>query len=84
MVSEHREAARLFQQESERGQVTSLKELASRLLPTVQQHAEPGQRRQPAQVGVEVTTTTAEARQGSSRASPAVSCPRGGTSPATT
>ena len=39
MVSEHQEAARLFQQESERGRVTSLKEMASRRLPTVQQHA---------------------------------------------
>jgi putative membrane protein len=64
MVSEHQEAARLFQQESERGKVTSLKELASKLLPTVQQHADLAAETA-SSVGVEVTTTTAEARQGS-------------------
>ena len=64
MVSEHQEAARLFQQESERGKVTSLKELASKLLPTVQQHADLATETA-GSVGVEVTTTTAEARQGS-------------------
>ncbi len=64
MVSEHQEAARLFQQESEGGKVTSLKELASKLLPTVQQHADLA-KETAGSVGVEVTTTTAEARQGS-------------------
>ncbi len=64
MVSEHGEAARLFQQESERGRVTSLKELASRLLPTVQQHATLATETA-GSVGVEVTATTAQARQGS-------------------
>jgi putative membrane protein len=64
MVNEHGEAARLYQQESEHGRVTSLKELASRLLPTVQQHQSLA-RETAGQVGVEVTTTTAEARQGS-------------------
>jgi len=39
MTNELGEAARLFQQESEHGRVTSLKDLASTLLPTVQQHA---------------------------------------------
>jgi putative membrane protein len=64
MVSEHGEAARLYQQESERGRVTSLKELASRLLPTVQQHADLATETA-GTVGVEVTATTAEVRQGS-------------------
>ena len=64
MVSEHKEAARLFQQESEGGRVTSLKELASKLLPTVQQHADLAAETA-GSVGVQVTATTAQARQGS-------------------
>jgi putative membrane protein len=61
MVSEHGEAARLFQQESERGRVTSLKELASKLLPTVQQHQSLA-REAASKIGVELTT--AQAREG--------------------
>jgi putative membrane protein len=38
ILSEQGEAVRVFQQETERGRVASLKELAVRLLPTVQQH----------------------------------------------
>lgn len=60
MVSEHREAARLYQQQSEHGRVTSLKDLASRLLPTVQQH-ESLARETAGKIGAEVTT--AQARQ---------------------
>jgi putative membrane protein len=59
MVSEHGEAARLYQQESERGRVTSLKDLASRLLPTVQQHATLATETA-GKVGVELTTAQAQ------------------------
>ena len=61
MVSEHQAATQLFQQESERGRVASLKELASRLLPTVQQHATLATETA-GSVGVEVSSTTAEAQ----------------------
>jgi putative membrane protein len=37
MVKQHREDVRLFQQESQNGQVQSLKQLASRMLPDLQQ-----------------------------------------------
>lgn len=58
MVSEHGEAARLYRQESERGLVTSLKELASKLLPTVQQH-ESRARETAGKIGAEVPTAQA-------------------------
>ena len=38
MVKEHGEAAQLFKQEAESGRVASLKQLASNMLPAVQQH----------------------------------------------
>jgi putative membrane protein len=64
MVTEHGEAARLFQQESERGRVASLKELASRLLPTVQQHLTLATQTA-GSVGADVTAVTEGPRQGS-------------------
>jgi putative membrane protein len=38
MVNAHEEAVRLFKQESESGRVAVLKQLASKMLPTMQQH----------------------------------------------
>ena len=38
MLKQHGEAVRVFQQESEGGRVASLKQLATRMLPTLQQH----------------------------------------------
>lgn len=38
MLTEHGDAVQLFQQESQAGRVASLKQLASEMLPTVQQH----------------------------------------------
>jgi putative membrane protein len=38
MVAEYREAVRLFQEESSHGRVASLKQLATSMLPTVQEH----------------------------------------------
>lgn len=64
MVSEHGEAARLFQQESEAGRVASLKQLASKMLPTVQQHLSLATETA-GSVGADVTATTSRARQGS-------------------
>ena len=60
MVSDHAAAAQLFQQESEHGRVASLKELATRLLPTVQQHATLATETA-GSIGVEVTASTGEA-----------------------
>ena len=59
MVSEHGDAARLYQQESEHGRVTSIKELASKLLPTVQGHQTLA-RETAGKVGVELTTAQAQ------------------------
>ena len=59
MVSEHGEAARLYQQESEHGKVTSLKDLATKLLPTVQEHQTLA-RDAAGKAGVELTTAQAE------------------------
>ena len=59
MVSEHADAARLYQQQSEHGRVTSLKELASTLLPTVQQHSTLATETA-GSVGVELTTAKAD------------------------
>ena len=64
MVSEHEDEARLFEQEAKDGRVQSLKQLASGMLPAVQQHqALAGQTA--GAVGADVTATTAQARQGS-------------------
>lgn len=59
MVREHGEAARLYQQESEHGKVTSLKDLATKLLPTVQEHQTLA-RDAAGKAGVELTTAQAE------------------------
>jgi putative membrane protein len=64
MVSEHGEAARLFRQEAESGRVASLKQVASQMLPTVQQHLTLATETA-GTVGADVTATTEGARQGS-------------------
>jgi putative membrane protein len=64
MMNQYGAAVQLFQQESERGKVASLKALAATLLPTVQQHLSLAT--QTAQsVGADVTATAAGERQGS-------------------
>ena len=65
MVSEHREAARLYQQESERGRVTSLEGTGLETAADGATACRAWPAETAGQVGVEVTTTTAEARQGS-------------------
>ena len=64
MVSEHGDAVRLFRQESEGGRVASLKQLASRMFPAVQQQMALATQTA-GSVGADVTATTAGARQGS-------------------
>jgi putative membrane protein len=64
MLKQHGEAVRLFQQESEGGRVASLKELASRMLPTLQQHLALATQTA-GSVGADVTATASGARQGS-------------------
>jgi putative membrane protein len=64
MVSDHGDAVHLFQQESESGRVASLKDLASRMLPTLQQHQALATQTAGA-VGADVTATKSSARQGS-------------------
>ena len=59
MVSEHGDAARMYEQESAHGKVTLLKELASKLLPTVQQHQTLA-RDAAGKAGVELTTAQAQ------------------------
>jgi putative membrane protein len=61
VVKHHNEAVQLFREESESGRVASLKQLASRMLPDVQQRlslaAETG-----SSVGADVTSTSVEGR----------------------
>jgi putative membrane protein len=64
MLNEHGEAVRLFQQESEAGRVASLKQLASRMLPTLQQHLALATQTA-GSIGADVTATASGARQGS-------------------
>jgi putative membrane protein len=64
MLNQHGEAVRLFQQESEGGRVASLKQLASRMLPTLQQHLALATQTA-GSVGADVTATASGARQGS-------------------
>jgi putative membrane protein len=64
MVNDHNEAVHLFQQESKDGRVSSLKQLASRLLPTVQQHQALATQTARS-VGAGVTASTSKERQGS-------------------
>ena len=64
MLNQHGDAVRLFQQESEGGRVASLKQLASRMLPTLQQHLALATQTA-GSVGADVTATASGARQGS-------------------
>lgn len=61
LVKQHEEAVRLFREESESGRVLSLKQLASRMLPALQERvtlaAETG-----SSVGAEVTSHTRESQ----------------------
>ena len=64
MVTDHGDAVRLFQQEAEGGRVASLKQLASAMLPTVQQRMELATQTATS-VGAEVTAAADGKRQGS-------------------
>jgi putative membrane protein len=64
MVKEHDQAAQLFQQEAESGRVASLKQLASSMLPTMQQHVSLA-KQTAGSVGADVTATTAPGRKSS-------------------
>ena len=64
MVSQHDETARLFEQEAKDGRVQSLKQLASGMLPAVQQHQALATQTA-GSVGADVTATTSQARKGS-------------------
>jgi putative membrane protein len=59
MVSDHSASVHLFQDESESGRVASLKELATKMLPTVQQH-ETLATQTASSVGADVTASKAE------------------------
>jgi putative membrane protein len=62
MVEYDREAVRLFQEEAESGRVASLRELASRMLPTVQQHLALATQTA-GSVGADVTASASHTRQ---------------------
>jgi putative membrane protein len=64
MVKEQAQAAQLFKQESESGRVASLKQLASSMLPTVQQRLSLATETA-GSIGADVTATTSQARTGS-------------------
>jgi putative membrane protein len=64
MVKQQNQAAQLFKQEAESGRVVSLKQLASRMLPTVQQHLALASQTA-GSVGADVTATTSQGRTGS-------------------
>ena len=64
MVRQHREDVRLFRQESESGRVQSLKELASRMLPELQQRLTVATQTA-GSVGAQVTASSGEPGQGS-------------------
>jgi putative membrane protein len=64
MVKEQDQAAQLYKQEAESGRVASLKQLASSMLPTVQQHLALATETAKS-VGADVTATTSQARTGS-------------------
>lgn len=64
MVAQYAGAVRLFQQESDKGRVASLKQLATSMLPTVQQHMTLATQTAGA-VGADVTATAGAERQGS-------------------
>ncbi len=64
MVSQHDEMAGLFADEAKDGRVQSLKQLASSMLPAVQQHQALATQTA-GSVGADVTATTSQARKGS-------------------
>jgi putative membrane protein len=64
MVSEHDDMAGLFQKEAKDGRVQSIKQLASSMLPAVQQHQALATQTASA-VGADVTATTSQAQKGS-------------------
>jgi putative membrane protein len=64
MVDYDRQAVDLFKQEAENGRVASLKALASRMLPAVQQHLALATQTA-GSVGADVTASTSSRRQGS-------------------
>jgi putative membrane protein len=64
MVKQDADAVRLFQQEAEHGRVASLKQLASNLLPTMQQHLSLATQTA-GSVGADVTASASDGRQGS-------------------
>ena len=64
MVADHNDAVKLFQQQSERGKVASLKQLATTMLPTLQDHMSLATQTA-SSVGAEVTAANDGGRQGS-------------------
>ena len=64
MVAQYADAVRLFQQESDKGRVASLKQLATSMLPTVQQHMSLATQAAGA-VGADVTAAAGGEREGS-------------------
>jgi putative membrane protein len=63
-VNDHTAAVRLYQRQAEGGRITSLKQLASTLLPQVQEHMELATQTA-SSVGAEVTATADGTKQGS-------------------
>ena len=61
-VNIHSEAVRLFQQEAEGGKVASLKQLASRMLPELQQHLKVAVETA-SSVGADVTASSSETKE---------------------
>ena len=64
MVAQYADAVRLFRQESDKGRVVSLKQLATSMLPTVQQHMSLATQTAGA-VGADVTAAAGGEREGS-------------------
>jgi putative membrane protein len=64
MVKQHRQEVRLFQGESAGGRVQSLKQLAARMLPEMEQHLSLATQTA-GSVGVDVTASSAGASEGS-------------------
>ena len=64
MVAQYADAVRLFRQESDKGRVASLKQLATSMLPTVQQHMSLATQTAGA-VGADVTAAAGGEREGS-------------------
>jgi predicted outer membrane protein len=65
VVKHHSEVVRLFQQESESGRIQSLKQLAARMLPELQQRLTLATQTA-GSVGADVTASSSETKQGSS------------------